>query len=236
MRLFSLEHIAAIAVTVAGAVLVASFARHRGSRGATTLARALAVVILAGFLVEQLTYAARGEWSLRYHLPLQLSDVVTLVAIAALWRPRRGLLTELVWFWALTASLQAVLTPDLDDTFPDVLYFTFFATHSGAILAASLLVVGMRLTPRPWSVWRAYAITVAVAGVAGAGCLATGGNYMFLRRKPAGGSLLGPLGPWPWYIASAAVVALAMLLVLELIARALARHVPESRPAAASGA
>ena len=105
-----------------------------GSRGRSR------VVIAAGFVVEQATYAARGEWSARVNLPLQLSDAVTLVAIAALWRPRAGLLAELLWFWALSASLQAVLTPDLQETFPDVLYFTFFATHSGAIVAACLLV------------------------------------------------------------------------------------------------
>lgn len=225
MRLFSSEHIAAIVATAVGAVLVAVAARRLGDRpAATTLARVLAVVMLTGFVVEQITYAVRGTWSLRFHLPLQLSDAVTLVAVAALWRPRRGVLTELVWFWALTASLQAVLTPDLADTFPDVLYFTFFATHAGAILAASLLVVGMRLHPRPGSVRRVYAITVSFAALAALGCLATGGNYMFLRRKPAGGSMLDPLGPWPWYIAAAAVVGLAMLLVLEAIARALARR------------
>ena len=198
----------------------------------TTLARGLAIVILAGFVAEQATYAARGEWTARVNLPLQLSDAVTLVAIAALWRPRAGLLTELLWFWALGASLQAVLTPDLGDTFPDVLYFTFFATHSGAIAAACLLVVGMRLAPRPRGALRALRWTAALAGVAAIACLATGGNYMFLRRKPANGSILDALGPWPWYIAGAAVLALAILLVLEALARVAARA-PKSPSAAA---
>ena len=66
------------------------------------------------------------------NLPLQLSDAVTFTAIAALWRPRTGLLSELVWFWALSAALQAVLTPDLGETFPDILFVTYFATHSSA--------------------------------------------------------------------------------------------------------
>ena len=231
MALFSPEHIAAIVATALGAVLIAAAARRLGEPPATLLARALAIAILAGFLAEQATYIARGTWSVRVNLPLQLSDAVTLVAVAALWRPRAGLLTELVYFWAFSASLQAVLTPDLPDTYPDVLYFTYFVTHSGAIIAAGLLVFGLRRLPRPWAVWRVYGLTVAFALLAAIGCLATGGNYMFLRRKPSSGSILDALGPWPWYVLGAALLALALLLVLEAIARIVARG-DRSRPAA----
>ena len=146
-------------------------ARRLDARRMTILARALAVLILVGFVVEQTTYAARGDWSVRLNLPLNLSDVVTFVAVAALWHPRRGVLTELAWFWGLTATLQAVLTPDLGYTFPDVLYITFFVTHGGAIVAAVMLVIGLRLVPRRWAVIRVYGLTIACAAVAAAGCL-----------------------------------------------------------------
>jgi hypothetical integral membrane protein (TIGR02206 family) len=229
MRLYSPEHLAAIALTVIGALaltLAGGVLRNRRistvsgtTPSAIMLTRALAVVILAGFVVEQVVYVARGEWSAQVNLPLQLSDAVTMVAIAALWRPRPGLLSELLWFWALSASLQAVFTPDLGETFPDVLFFTYFVTHSGAVIAACLLVLGLRIFPRRGGAWRAFGATAAFAAVAGVGCLATGGNYMFLRHKPSTGSLLDSLGPWPWYIAAAAASGLAMLLVLAAIAR-----------------
>ncbi len=232
MELFSTEHLAALAVTVLAAGLLTAAAR---TPSVSTLARALAIVIAAGFVLEQATYAMRGEWSVRVNLPLQLSDAVTLVAIAALWRPRAGVLTELVWFWALSASLQAVLTPDLQDTFPDVLYFTFFATHAGAIAAACLLVVGLRLAPRPRAALRALGWTAGFAVLAAIASLATGGNYMFLRRKPANGSILDAFGPWPWYIAGAAVLAAAVLLVLEVVARAVTRAGQNPSAAAPAG-
>ena len=250
MELFSPEHLAAIAVTALVAALLTAVARlHEGgvsdnSRQArairhtpsvNTFARGLALVIAVGFVAEQATYVARGEWSVRVNLPLQLSDAVTFVAIAALYRPRAGLLTELAWFWALSASLQAVLTPDLHDTFPDVLYLTFFATHSGAIAAACLLVIGLRLAPRPRAALRALGATAAFALVAAAATLATGGNYMFLRRPPANGSILDAFGPWPWYIGGAAVLAAAVLPVLDVIARALTRTRQDPSAAAPAG-
>lgn len=219
MALFSPEHVAAIAATALAALVLVVATRRIDDHAATRIARGLAILILAGFVAEHATYLARGTWTVRVNLPLHLTDAVTLVAIAALCRPRTGLLTELVYFWALSASLQALLTPDLGDTFPDVLYFTYFVVHAGAIAAACLLVFGMRRLPRRWAVWRVYAVTIAFAALAVLGCLTTGGNYMFLRRKPAGESLLDLFGPWPWYILGAAGLGLAMMLVLEAIAR-----------------
>lgn len=180
--------------------------------------RALALAIAAGFVTEQVVYAARGIWSDEVNLPLQLSDAVTFVSVAALLRPDKRLLVELTYFWALTASLQAVITPDLDQAFPDVLWITYYATHGGAIAAACLLVFGERRTPRPGAVWRVFGITAAFAACAALGTLITGGNYMFLRRKPVHGSLLDVMGPWPLYILVAAAFGLVLLFALTWLA------------------
>ena len=87
-------------------------------------------------------------------------------------------------------------------------YFTYFAYHVGAIVAASFLVFGLRIYPRPGAVWRVFVLTLAFTAVAGIGDLLSGGNYMYLRAKPAHSSLLNVMGPWPWYIAATAVVGL----------------------------
>ena len=41
---------------------------------------------------------------------------------------------------------------------------------------------------------------------------------MYLRSKPEHNSLLSVMGPWPWYIAGTALLALVMLLALQLLA------------------
>jgi hypothetical integral membrane protein (TIGR02206 family) len=137
--------------------------------------------------------------------------------------PPRARLVELVYFWGLSASLQAVLTPDLAYSFPSVFYFTYFGYHVGAVLAAVVLVFGLRLYPRPGAVARVYAASLAWTALAGAGDLITGANYMYLRYKPVHGSLLSVMGPWPWYIVATVALALAMLLALSAIARGVHR-------------
>jgi hypothetical integral membrane protein (TIGR02206 family) len=226
VKQWSVEHIAALVVTAMAVALLVAWARCRAHGRTVAAGRALAVVILAGFVCEQVTYFLRNEWTVSVNLPLQLSDAVTLAAVAALWRPDAALLVELVYFWALSASVQAVLTPDLMQSFPDPLFFTYFATHSGAIAAACLLVFGAHRTPRPGALWRVYAITAAFAAVAAGATVATGGNYMFLRRKPVGGSVLDVMGPWPVYIVVGAAVGLLMFLALATLARRTGRAKP----------
>jgi hypothetical integral membrane protein (TIGR02206 family) len=205
-------------LTIAVSALLVLGARRHGEAFALPARRALALLIAAGFVTEQAVYAARGLWSAEVNLPLQLSDAVTFVSVAALLRPGKPLLVELTYFWGLSAALQAVITPDLSQAFADVLYFTYFATHSGAIAAACLLVFGERRIPRRGAVWRVYAITIAFAACAALGTVITGGNYMFLRRKPVHGSLLDVMGPWPLYIVVAAVFGLVLLLALAWLA------------------
>ena len=196
--------------------------RHPG-RWVVPVARLLALVIFAGWAGEYLADVLLGTWSIRYDLPLQLTDAISVSSILALWT-RRALLVEFTYFLALTASLQATLTPDLSWNFPSVYYFTYFIYHIGAIAGGCLLVLGCRQYPRPRAVWRVYAATFAFTLVAALGDILTGGNYMFLREKPEYSSLLNVLGPWPWYIASTAALALALLFAVKLLTDWARRH------------
>ena len=222
MASWSAQHLAALVFGATVSLLLIAGARRRGDDWVIVAGRVLGLLILAAYACEHLVYAVRGEWRARVNLPLHLTDAITLVSIAALWRPESALLVELVFFWALTASLQAVLTPDLGHAFPDPLYFTYFATHAGAVAAACLLVFGARRSPRAGAVTRVFAATVAFALLAALGTALTGGNYMYLRRKPSHASLLDVMGPWPVYIVSAAVVGVILFVGLAACARRVA--------------
>lgn len=163
----------------------------------------------------------RGTWNVHYSLPLQLTDAASLAAIVALLTHRR-LAIELVYFWSFAASLQAIVTPDLGQTFPSIFYFTYFAYHIGAVVAALLLVFGCGLYPRRRAILWVYPITLVWAVIAGTGDVLSRGNYMYLRFKPIHHSLLNVMGPWPWYIATGAGVGLVLFAVLQALANFLA--------------
>jgi hypothetical integral membrane protein (TIGR02206 family) len=208
---------------------VASIWAARRKRVGSGYCRLLALLILAAWAGEYVADGLNGIYAVRYTLPLQLTDVISATAVIALWT-RRRLAVELLYFWSLSASLQALLTPDLGENFPSLYYFTYFTYHIGAVVAAVMLVFGLRIYPRQRAAWKAFGITLVWAAVAGIGDVVTKGNYMYLRAKPINGSLLNVMGPWPWYIATTAVLALAMLLVLQVIADQIRRLDPRADP------
>jgi hypothetical integral membrane protein (TIGR02206 family) len=208
---FSVAHIAVLALMAIAIAVAVRAPRY-------VPAKLLAVAIGGAFVVEYASNALDGTWDWGFNLPLHLSDVVAMFTPVALWT-RKPLLVEILYFWALTASLQAVLTPDLNQTFPSVFYFTYFVTHCGAVVAACLLVFGHRIQLRPGAIRRAFVATLIMAAIAGAANMLTGGNYMYLRAKPAQASLLDQMGPWPLYIVTAALLALVLFALLALLAR-----------------
>jgi hypothetical integral membrane protein (TIGR02206 family) len=211
------DHVAALAVTAALGAALPIVARAQPGARTRLFASLFGAVLLAWFVAYHVVVLIQGDYELDFDLPLHLTDAVTLVAALALMS-RRPLLFELTWFWGLTASLQAILTPDLgaDDRFPTFFYWHYFVTHGGVVVAAVFLAFGLGLTARPGAVLRVFLATAAWAGVAALGDALAGGNYMFLREKPEAATLLDYMGPWPWYIFTAALVALALFELLDL--------------------
>ncbi len=234
MRQFSPPHLAALGVLLIACPAAVALVRRHPGRPTVWLCRGLAAAIFAAWAGEYLADVITGIWALQYDLPLQLTDLISVMSVVALLTRRRGLAGP-IYLWALSASLQATITPDLDWTFPSVFYFTYFIYHEGAIVAGLLLVFGCGLYPRRWAPLETFAATLAYAVLAGsADALIPHADYMFLAAKPPYGSLFDVLGPWPWYIVSVAGVAIAMLVVLQVIARVAERRDPAVRRAAAA--
>jgi len=211
------DHLAALAVTAVACVALPVAARRRPGAWTTWTARSLAIFLVAWLVADQAYRLADGVYSIERSLPLELTNAVTLIAAVALWT-RTQLAFELTYFWGLTASLQAALTPGLraDETFPGFYYWHYFAVHSGVVVAALMLAFGLGMTPRRGAVARVFAITAAWAVLVGVANLVTGGNYMYLRERPETSSLLDWLGPWPLYVLGAGLVGLAMFALLDV--------------------
>jgi len=222
---FSGEHFAALAVIAVVAIaLVALLRRFAGQAGEARVrwlvCWALAVVLVASQLAEQGTAVAAGYWSAQETLPLHLCDIaVFVVAIALVGAARvrttaggwRQLLYELAWFWGIGGTVQALLTPDLNDPFPKPAYFAYFAEHGAIVAAVVVMTAGLRLRPTRGALCRVWLLTNTLAVPVGVIDALLGANYMFLCGPPKNPSIYDYFGSWPWSLLTLEVVGTGIL-------------------------
>jgi hypothetical integral membrane protein (TIGR02206 family) len=217
-------YLLAVLLALGAGIALCVCARRRPGHWTVVAARVIALVLASDAISFIVAEIVARTWSPATDLPLALCDAAVLVAAAACWW-RTPVLVELTYFWGLAGTLQAVITPDLNVGFPHLIFFQYLAGHLGIVVAAFYLVVGLRIAPRPGSVMKTFAITLAYSGFVGLVDALSGANYMFLRRPPGNWTLLNLLGPWPWYIASAAGVAIVLFAALDLPFYLARRHV-----------
>jgi hypothetical integral membrane protein (TIGR02206 family) len=192
-----------------------AMARARPGGWVEWVNRALAGALLVVTAMWLYTTEVAQHFSLATSLPLALCDLITLVAVLALVT-KRPLAIELLWFTGMAGTLQALITPDLSGSAGPLEVVEYLVAHGGIVVSAMFLVVGQRYRPRPRAAGRVFGLVVAYTGAVGVVDWLTGGDYMFLAHKPAEVTLLQALGPWPWYIGSAALVAIGLLWLLSL--------------------
>jgi hypothetical integral membrane protein (TIGR02206 family) len=210
--LLAAEHVVALLVIAAATAILVVAARRRPGGWLKVLALVLVVDEVSWWVYLAVGGGEPGQRA--QPLPLQLCDVAIFVAAAALWT-RRPLLVETAYFWGLAGTIQALLTPDLPQHFPTYPYFQYYIAHGGVVAAALVLVVGLRLYPRPWAVVKVAGLTIVYAALVGLVDAVTGADYMFLRSKPDSPTLLDALGPWPVYVLSAALIAVVLFAILN---------------------
>ena len=204
------SHAAAVVVLIVVAVvLVVAGRRYRGTPAGQRLSRGLALAFTVFLVPVEVYYVLPWQPGIKYSLPLQLCDLASIAAVWALWSysPTAFALT---YFWGLTLTAQAFISPELHGPdFPSLQFVSFFGVHSLAPWAAIYLTWGMGLRPN----WRSYQIAVLVTIVWGVAMFAfnreAGTNYGFLNTKPLAKSLLDMLGPWPWYLLSELILGAA---------------------------
>jgi len=200
---YGASHWAAIALLAVGAALLTIWGRrHRDTKTAVVVSRAFALAIVVVVVLSQIQLVLYRQWDLQSSVPLHLCDLAGAAAAYALWSHRRWAFA-LTYYWGLTLTSQAFLTPTLDSAdFPHLEFLMFWYLHLLVVWAAIYLTWGLGMRPN----WRSYAIAVTVTVVWGLAMLAfnhlAGTNYGFVSAKPAGPTILDLLGDWPWYLFS----------------------------------
>ncbi|MCE5168828.1 TIGR02206 family membrane protein [Paenibacillus profundus] len=213
---YSPTHLFVLALFACSILCLYTFRNSLREKRAGNIVRfSLVTVLVLSELSLNVWYIWHGQYDVKDTLPLELCTISLYLSVAMLiWKSRR--LFQIVYFVGIGGALQALLTPALDYDYPHFRFIEFFAAHIAIILAVlyMLWVEGYRPTLK--SVFAAMGFLNLLLVAVGTVNAMTGGNYMFLARKPETASLLDVLGPYPWYLLSLEVVACLVFLLMYL--------------------
>ena len=216
MKTFGTLHLTLLAAIAAIAIVLVQICRRQ-----LVSARIVCTALGVGIAANEIAW-----WIWRYsregiratNLPLQLCDAAVWVSVFACLTRARWL-GEFCYFVGIAGAGMALITPDLWAPWPQWPSVYFFLAHGGVVVAAILMAFSGVVRFEPQSVWRPFALLLGFAVIAGSVDALTGANYMYLREKPKGGSLLDVMGPWPWYAAGGMALAVALFWLLWLPVR-----------------
>ena len=197
---WSASHWGAIIATAIVTIGIIGCGLRLSERKRYALCRGLAVVVGLIYVVDTsyiLISQHHGTWE--KNLPFHYCSMMLLVAVFALWT-RKQAACWVLYFGALSACLQGLITPALDTDFPTLRYICFFCLHGILVPAGLAVPMLLRMRARVHDIIRslllmdAYIVIIHVVNL----ILGTT-NYGFTMKSPVPGCILDYAGPAPWY-------------------------------------
>lgn len=225
MKLLGPLHLSLLAVTGVLA-FVLSLLCHGEVVALRTVRRSLGALLAANEIIWWIWRYSREGIRIG-NLPLQLCDIAVWLAVASAFTDA-SLILELAYFVGMTGAAMALLTPDLYSPWPTYPAIYFFLAHGGIVITTVVTIFGGRITFPQRAIWRSLGFLLLYAAIVGVFDRISGANYMYLLRKPASASPLNAMGPWPWYIFSAAGLALLLFWLLWLPVRKRPPRTPDA--------
>ena len=151
-EIFNLPHLIALALILAG-VVVLYMMRQRNNAKINTLFRwSLAIILILQELSFHLWNIYIDEWTLQTMLPFHICSVFVWLGAYMLVTKNRHIY-EFAYFLGIAGALQAALTPDISDYgFPHYRFFHVFISHGSIIIAALYMTLVERYRPT----WRSF--------------------------------------------------------------------------------
>ncbi len=159
-----------------------------------------------------------GTWKGSHSIPLELCSISLFLAVALLLTHNKGIY-EILLFTGLLGASQALATPYLNFDFPHFRFFHFFSVHLLLFCIPLYFTWVKGLKPTIYSVLKMAVFLNVLLPLVMLVNKWTGGNYLYLSHKPPSASLLDVLGPYPLYILSMELLAVAFSLVIWLLFR-----------------
>jgi len=176
------------------------------------LSKSLGILLIGNELGWVFYKLSLGHTYWAEFMPFELCTInAYLLGILLIFRPSYAIF-EVVYFWVMAGTVQGLVTPRLFAGYPHYLFFEYFITHTGVILAVLVLIFRYKWKLTWRSLWRAFLWLQIPALINLVFDFTFEVNYMFMRELPKVPSVMDYFGQWPWYIFACEAFGLASFI------------------------
>ncbi len=179
------------------------------------LLRGIAVIVSLAVAGWTLARMFLGRFDFTTDLPLDICNLAGILLPFLMWDPHPTIY-QVLYFWVMAGTLQAILTPNLYNAFPHYTSLKYWTAHCGLIIYFVTLTATTELQPTLAGVLISFIVLLIYAALMYGINVLLGSNYFYVIRKPDTASVLDYLGDWPWYILAGAIFALIVFYLLYL--------------------
>lgn len=195
---FGSSHSYALLAFVIGSIILIAIGRILNKKQEPYFRKGLVLfsLLVASTLVSINLY--NNGWDLQHSLPFHLCDTAYLLCHYALWTRSRWAY-GILYYWGLTLTPQALITPFVPYDVPNVKALMFWGLHFFVIWTALYMTWGLNMKPNWTNLKQCCIISVCFMASIFTFNAVFGTNYLYLNHKPELPSLIDWLGPWPIY-------------------------------------
>ena len=198
--IFGKQHLVMLAATIILSILLPLLSlRFLSVEQQLMCSRFMSVVLSVAVVLWLITRCFLGEFDRTTDLPLDICNLAAVLMPFLMWSPSRQF-NDILYFWILAGTFQAILTPYLYEGYPHFTFLKYWIVHGGLVVYIVYVTVVFELFPDGQSIVRAFAWLQVYAVCMYFINRMLRSNYFYIIEKPPTASVLDYFGPWPWYI------------------------------------
>jgi hypothetical integral membrane protein (TIGR02206 family) len=153
--LFGRQHLLMILLTVALCIALPLVAKQTlNRRQQIWVARGMSLTFFVWVILYIVIRIGLGDFDRSIDVPLDICNLVALLLPFVMWNPSQKV-HEVLYFWILAGTFQAVLTPYLFNGYPNFTFIKYWIVHGGLIVYAVYVTVVLGLRPGARGIWKA---------------------------------------------------------------------------------
>ena len=212
----SLQHIIPIIITVILSIILIRFSNRKlNQKQQEQVFKALGFFVSYTVLVFHLHLIFKGNYNIATDLPLFLCSFMALFIFIFTYS-RKYWLFEILLFWIIAGTSQAVVTPDIPFGFPSFDYFRYWIAHLGLLVIIFYAIFVLKMRPTWKSMFKSFLALQLYAIIIFGINYILNGNYFYLNKKPNSASALDYLGEWPIYLLTIEAILIPYFFIIYL--------------------